>query len=118
MIKVALEGIEVFAYHGFYPEEQKIGTRFLIDVYVTFEQKGTFADDTLNHTVNYEELYAIIREEMANTRKVIENVAEAILKRIMDAFSFIDFAEIVIKKQNPPFNGPIKQSVISLSYQK
>ncbi|PAW94527.1 dihydroneopterin aldolase [Mucilaginibacter sp. MD40] len=118
MIKVALEGVEIFAYHGFYPEEQKTGTKFLIDVHVSFEQNGSFKDDTLNHTVNYEELYTIIKEEMANTRKVIETVAEAILDRVKATFSFIDAAEVVIKKQNPPFSGPIKQSVISLSYQK
>ncbi|MBL4677083.1 MAG: dihydroneopterin aldolase [Mucilaginibacter sp.] len=118
MIKVALEGVEVFAYHGFYPEEQKIGTRFLIDVQVSFRQKGSFADDTLNHTVNYEELYTIIKEEMAITRKVIETAAEAILERVKISFTFIETAEVTIKKQTPPFNSPIKQSVISLSYQK
>jgi dihydroneopterin aldolase len=118
MIKVALEGAEFYAYHGFYSEEQIIGTRFLVDVQVGFTAETDIEKDNLQNTVNYEILYAIIKEEMKHTRKVIESVAQAILNRIKTEFNFIDTAEVIIKKQNPPFSGPIKQSVITLSYHK
>jgi dihydroneopterin aldolase len=118
MINVALEGAEFYAYHGFYPEEQVIGTHFLVDVQVGFYAEIDVEKDNLSDTVNYEMLYAIIEEEMKHTRKVIETVAQAILNRITTEFIFIEAATVTIKKQRPPFRGPLKQSVITLSYHK
>ncbi|MEB0261380.1 MULTISPECIES: dihydroneopterin aldolase [unclassified Mucilaginibacter] len=118
MIKVALEGAEFFAYHGFYPEEQVIGTRFLVDVQVGFYADIYVDEDNLHNTVNYEVLYNIIDEEMQHTRKVIETVAQSILNRIKTEFTFIETAEVTIRKQRPPFRGPLKQSVITLFYTK
>jgi dihydroneopterin aldolase len=118
MINVALEGAEFYAYHGFYPEEQVIGTHFLVDVQVGFYAEIDVEKDNLSNTVNYEVLYAIIEEEMKHTRKVIESVAQAILNRITTEFLFIETAIVTIKKQRPPFRGPLKQSVITLSYHK
>jgi len=118
MIKVALEGAEFFAYHGYYPEEQVIGTCFLVDIQVGFYANIDVEKDNLSNTVNYEALYNIIEEEMQHTRKVIESVAQSILNRIKKEFDFIEMAEVTIRKQRPPFRGPLKQSVITLSYQK
>jgi dihydroneopterin aldolase len=118
MIKVALEGAEFYAYHGYYPEEQLIGTHFLVDVCVSFYAEIDVEIDTLNNTINYETIYMIIEQEMKHARKVLETVAQAILNRIKIEFSFIENAEVTIRKQRPPFRGPLKQSVITLTYQK
>ncbi|MGY4536402.1 dihydroneopterin aldolase [Mucilaginibacter sp. UYNi724] len=118
MIKVALEGAEFYAYHGFYPQEQVIGTHFLVDVQVGFYAEIYVDEDNLHNTVNYEVLYAIIEEEMSHTRKVLETVAQSILNRVKTKFTFIETAEVTIRKQRPPFRGPLKQSVITLSYHK
>lgn len=118
MIKVALEGAEFYAYHGFYAEEQIIGTHFLVDVQVGFQAEIYVDEDNLHNTINYEVLYTIIEEEMKHTRKVLETVAQSILNRIKTEFTFIDAAEVTIRKQRPPFRGPLKQSVITLIYSK
>jgi dihydroneopterin aldolase len=118
MIKVALEGAEFYAYHGYYPEEQLIGTHFLVDIEVGFMADIDVEKDNLSTTVNYEVLYSIIKEEMAQTRKVIETVAQAILNQVKTEFTFIDTATVTVKKKYPPFSGPVKQSVITLNYQK
>ena len=118
MIKVALEGAGFFAYHGYYPEEQVIGTRFLVDIQVGFLAETQLDTDNLSHTVNYEVLYHIIEAEMQQPRKVIETVAQAILKQVTNRFPFIKTAKVTIKKLSPPFKGPVKHSVITLSYQQ
>jgi dihydroneopterin aldolase len=117
MIKVALEGTEFFAYHGYYPEEQVIGTRFVVDAQVSFMPQNDLNEYNLSRTVNYEVLYHIIEAEMQQPRKLIETVAQAILNQITARFIFIKTAEVTIKKLNPPFSGPVKHSVITLSYQ-
>ena len=34
MGQIALEGMEFFAFHGYYDEEQKIGNKYGIDLYI------------------------------------------------------------------------------------
>ena len=40
MAVIALEGMRFFAYHGFYPEENIIGTNYVVDVYITADFGG------------------------------------------------------------------------------
>jgi dihydroneopterin aldolase len=118
MIKVGLEGAEFFAYHGYYPEEQVIGTRFLVDIQVCFTAETELHTDNLSHTVNYEVLYHIIEAEMQQPRKLIETVAQAIISQVTNRFPFIKTADVTLKKLSPPFKEPVKQSVITISYQQ
>ena len=34
MGQIALEGMEFFAFHGYYDEEQKIGNKYGVDLYI------------------------------------------------------------------------------------
>jgi dihydroneopterin aldolase len=43
--KVALEGIRFYAYHGFYPEEQKIGNEFFIDLETEMTVEENLSDE-------------------------------------------------------------------------
>ncbi len=116
MVKVALNGAEFFAYHGFYPEEQLLGTRFMVDIEVYFTNENTLNTDRINDTVNYEELYIIAEKEMKHTRKLIETVAQAIIDKIIVRFTFIKGASVSIKKAYPALGGPVKNSVVTISY--
>ena len=54
MGQIALEGMEFFAFHGFYDEEQKIGNKYGVDLYLTTDLKRAATSDDLHETVNYE----------------------------------------------------------------
>jgi 7,8-dihydroneopterin aldolase/epimerase/oxygenase len=102
---VSLEGLEFFAYHGYYAEEQKVGNKYAVDIFVetSFDKAARY--DELKGTVNYEVLYKIIKKEMDVPSKLLENIA----KRIIDS-TFINFpdaksVEVNISKFNPPIGG-------------
>lgn len=116
MVTVALQGAEFFAYHGFYPEEQLLGTRFSVDIEVAFEQQHTLNDDKISNTVNYESLYNIAAEQMRNTRKLIEAVAQSILDGITHQYDYLATASVIIRKANPALGGPVKHSVVTLTF--
>ena len=118
MVKVALEGAGFFAYHGFYPEEQLLGTHFVVDIEVVFENAYDFNDDKITNTVNYEELYQIVKEEMARTRKLIETVAQGIIDSITGKYPYIKGTCVTIRKAHPPLGGPVKNSAVTISYHK
>ena len=118
MIKVALQGVQFFAYHGFYPEEQILGNHFLVDVSVEFPQQHHYADDEIAHTINYEQLYAMVDTEMKHTRKLLETVVQGIIDQIKQAYSFADTITVGLKKLNPPLPGQVACSFIEITYRK
>ena len=84
--KVALEGLEFHAYHGVYPHERSSGNKFEVDVIVDTEFSESAFQDDLSGTINYEDLYAIVKEEMAKPSKLLETVGHAIAKKSLDSF--------------------------------
>ncbi|MBC7399908.1 MAG: dihydroneopterin aldolase [Mucilaginibacter sp.] len=115
---VALHGAEFFAYHGFYPEEQKLGCCFIVDIEVEFTPTGDMNGDEISNTVNYEQLHNIACEEMKLTKKLIETVAEAIMNRIKDQYNLVDSIKLTVMKKNPPLSTKVAYSAVSLHYQK
>ncbi|MEN0054801.1 MAG: dihydroneopterin aldolase [Mucilaginibacter sp.] len=116
MINIALHDAEFFAYHGFYPEEQKIGCRFLIDIEIGFIPQTNLNDDNLDDTVDYEKVYIMACEEMKNPRKLIETVGQAIIDRIIAQYHFVEVIKVVIKKLNPPLIGKVAHSSVTINY--
>ncbi|HTH82162.1 MAG TPA: dihydroneopterin aldolase [Mucilaginibacter sp.] len=115
---VALHGAEFFAWHGFYPEEQKTGNNFIVDIEVEFTPGDNIHDDELNNTVNYELLYDMICEEMKLTKKLIETVAQTIIDRVKQQYTFVDSIELTIKKLNPLVGAKTKYSSVTIKYAK
>lgn len=115
MNTISLHGAEFFAYHGFYPEEQKLGNTFIVDVDVDFVPGDDLKNDDIGNTINYEQLYEIISEQMYLTKKLIEAVAENILEDIKQKFPLAKGIRIVIKKVNPPLKGKVAWSCIAVS---
>jgi dihydroneopterin aldolase len=115
---VALHGVEFFAYHGFYPEEQKLGNCFIVDIEVEFTPAGDINADDLDNTVNYERLYDIACEEMKLTKKLIETVATTIMDQIKAEYAFANSIRLSIKKMNPLVGAKVKWSEVRLSYTK
>lgn len=111
---VALKDVKFKAFHGFYPEEQLIGSYFSVDVEVTFIPN----DDTenLNVTVNYEVINLIIINAMAQTQKLLETVVKNIIDELISKYPYILTAIVGIKKMNPPMLGEIGCSFVQLSY--
>lgn len=113
--RVSLEGVRIFAHHGYFPEEQIVGTPFSIDVFTEMESLNDESDE-LQSTVDYGRLFEIVSEEMKITRKLLEKVAHAILSRIKEEFPAIDKISVSITKLSLPVKGEIRNSKVELLY--
>ena len=111
---VALEGVEFFAYHGYYDEEQKTGNRYSIDIAVTADVGGAAQQDRLSLTINYETLYHIIAEEMARQSRLLEHIAERIIERTYQAYPRAELVEVSVSKYNPPIGGVCTRARVTL----
>lgn len=114
MGKVALEGLEFFAYHGFYEEERKMGNKYEVNIEVSTDLSKAANEDRLSGTVNYEDLYRIVYEEMQIPSKMLENIGHRIVKRTFDFFPEIKDVKVEISKYNPPVKGVCRKAKITL----
>jgi 7,8-dihydroneopterin aldolase/epimerase/oxygenase len=115
MGKILLEGMEFFAYHGCFKEEQLIGTRFIVDVEVDFDTTASEQSDHLNDTVNYQDVYRIVKKEMEIRPTLLEHVARKILSSLKKNFPVSGKTIVKISKMNPPLGGKVSQVSCVLS---
>ena len=115
MVKIELVGLEFFAYHGVYSEERKAGNNFLVNLSVEGDFNNAVQKDELAGTVDYEQLYAIIADEMLTRSKLLEHVAGRILTRIANEHSEIKVMCVAIEKLNPPIKGKCKATRVSIT---
>ena len=107
MSTISIEQMEFYAYHGCFKEEQIIGTRFLVDLYLETDTSKAERSDELKDTVNYQEVYLLVKKEMEIKSSLLEHVGRRILNAIKENFPQIIKAEIKISKMNPPLGGKI-----------
>ncbi len=105
MSEISIEGMEFFAYHGCFKEEQIIGTKFIIDLFLDVDTAVAEVSDNLKDTVNYQAVYLVVKEEMKQSSKLLEHVGRRILVSVIKEFSNVKSAKVKIKKINPPLGG-------------
>ncbi|HJN05082.1 MAG TPA: dihydroneopterin aldolase [Bacteroidales bacterium] len=116
MSVISIEGMEFFAYHGCFKEEQLIGTKFIIDLLLSVDTSKAEVSDSLQDTVNYQEVFQVVKNEMKVTSKLLEHVGGRILKSVKENFPQIEKATLKIRKMNPPLGGKMDFVSITLDY--
>lgn len=105
---ISIEGMEFFAYHGCFKEEQVIGTKFRCDLFLEVDTTKAEQTDNLLDTVNYQEVYQVLKAEMSVKSKLLEHVGRRILERVKKVFPQVKHARIKIRKLNPPLGGKME----------
>lgn len=127
MAIISLEGMHFYAYHGFYEEEQIVGTHYLLDVYVDTDiSKAAMADELYEPveedseededplSVNYETVYLLCKKEMQHKSKLLETVAQRIADRIDGYFDNIRGVKVRLKKLAPPLPGKVACAFVEI----
>ena len=113
--KVSLEGLEFHAYHGVYPHERSSGNKFEVDIHVETRFADAAFHNELWGTINYEDLYAVVKSEMEKPAKLLETVAHAIAAEVLARFAEAESVEIKISKFNPPIGGVCRKASVVVS---
>jgi dihydroneopterin aldolase len=114
MSTIAIEGMEFYAYHGCFTEEQIIGTKFIVDLFIDVETKDAEISDDISKTVNYQAVYRMVKEEMEVKSKLLEHVARRILDRLFTDFPKIIKAHVKVSKLNPPVGGKVHSVSVTI----
>ena len=112
---VKVSNIKVYAYHGCLVEEGKIGSDYRVDLEVKADLSISAKTDRLKETVDYVLLNRIVKEEMAVRSKLLEEVANRILDRILIESQIVSKAKVAVSKINPPIGGNVDRVTITMS---
>ncbi len=108
MDTIFIEKLEVFARHGVYPEENKLGQKFLVSAELAVDTEEAGHTDDLTKSVNYGEVAHRITQIMQeNTHKLIEAAAADVCENLLLEFPLIQQIRLKIEKPWAPVGLPL-----------
>lgn len=114
-VKISVEQIKVWAYHGVYHEERISGRYFLVDVTVCAElDEEALLTDELAATYNYEYISNIVQEEMKIPAALLEKKAIQMAKKIKLSDDRISQVMLKLSKLHPPLEGEVESTSVEI----
>lgn len=114
--KIHIKNLEVFGKHGVFPEENKLGQKFLVNavLYTNTREAGT--TDDLTKSIHYGEVsHFITRYMLEHTFQLIESVAEQLAKALLLQFKGLEWIDIEIQKPWAPIGLPLEAVSVEIS---
>lgn len=115
---IELEGMEFYAFHGHFREEQLVGNRFIVDLKIETDTVAAESSDCLEDALDYQQVYRIIAGEMKQKSFLLENIAARIRNKLTETFPQITMMKLKVTKINPPLGGRVRQVSVRLNYCK
>jgi dihydroneopterin aldolase len=115
MIVVHLHDLHFNSFHGIHEEEKILGNVYVIDASVEFHEE-LHVINSINDTINYTDIYNIIRERMCVPTPLLETIVMEIGNEIHNEFPQVRSINISIKKMHPPIEG--MQGAAGVNWQK
>lgn len=107
--KITIKGLEVFANHGVYPEENRLGQKFVVNAVLYVYTRAAGLSDDLDLSVNYGTVCHQITDFLtANTYKLIERVAEELARHILINNPLVHEIDVEIEKPGAPIGLPLE----------
>ena len=107
MDKIKVKDLKVFANHGVYEEEKKLGQDFFVSVVLHLDTRQAGLSDDLLDSVSYGEVSRFINSYMKeNTFNLLEAVAEKLARELLLKFEKIKLVQLEVKKPQAPISLP------------
>ncbi len=114
MGQIHIEGIQLYGYHGCLNEEGIIGGNYIVDIYIHTDFEQAALSDQLKETIDYVDVYNIVKAQVAVRSKLIEHVGQRILDEIKGSFAGIEKVQVKVTKLKPPMNGNVERVSVVL----
>ena len=106
MDTIFMKEMSFYAFHGVYPEENRLGQRFLVSLELDCDLRKAGASDDLSLSVDYAEVYNMTSEIVqSKPRKLIETVAEDVANAILEKYPQVFSIKVKVEKPEAPIPG-------------
>lgn len=107
--EIRIDRLEVYAYHGAYPEEKEKGQIFLVNAVLYTDIHKAGLEDDLSYATDYGAVcHFITRWMQEHTYQLLEAVAEKLSKAILLEYGQITAVDLEIKKPQAPIQLPLE----------
>jgi len=111
---IAIENMEFHAYHGCLEHEKTLGNTFLVSVSMEIDTTKAGKTDNLEDTLNYQQVYDVIKEQMAIPSNLIEHAAQRMIDLLKIQSPEVKQFTLKLSKLNPPMGGKVEKVSIEL----
>ncbi len=105
-MKIKLNEMVFYGFHGVHDEERKLGQRFIVTVQMSTapeaDERIRHLDDTVDYTKVYEEIKRILETHQFH---LLELCAKMIADNLLAGFPLIEEVTVFIKKPSVPIRG-------------
>ena len=113
--EINIKGLEVFANHGVYPEENKLGQKFVVNAVLYVDTRKAGLTDDLTLSVNYGTVCHQITEFLTeNTYKLIERASEELARYILVSNPLVCEIDVEIEKPGAPIGLPLENVSVKI----
>lgn len=115
MDAIRIDGLEVFANHGVYHEENVLGQKFIVNAELDVDTRPAGISDELDKSVDYGEVCHFIDTCLReNTYRLIETAAENLAAGVLKNFHGVKAVRIELKKPWAPIGLPLNYASVSI----
>lgn len=105
MDKMILKGMRFFGYHGVFPEENRLGQQFYVDLELSMDMSEAGKTDELAHALDYSELHAFVKAIVEGPPfKLIEALTAHVASRVLEHYTMVNEVTVRVTKPHPPFD--------------
>ncbi|KAL4457847.1 hypothetical protein ABPG75_012712 [Micractinium tetrahymenae] len=114
--KIMLRGLVFHGYHGAFPEENKLGQKFVVDATLYTDLSHAGHTDDLSRTVNYAQVYEDIKAIVEGPpAQLIESVAERIAAQLLRGHPSVAAITVGIAKPHVAVSGVLQSLGVEIT---
>ena len=103
--KLFINNLEIFANHGLFEEENKLGQKFIFDIECELNYKKALFSDEMTDSISYADIAdVVVKTATTNTYNLLERLVGEILKNIFNEFTQIEKIKLTVNKPTAPIS--------------
>lgn len=103
-----------YAHHGCFEQERIIGTHFCVDLSFEVDTSRAEVSDSIDDTVNYLDVYRVVKEQMEIPSNLLEHVARRVGEAVKGRFPSVISVNVKVSKMNPPLGGQMESVSVAV----
>ncbi|MBR4965086.1 MAG: 2-amino-4-hydroxy-6-hydroxymethyldihydropteridine diphosphokinase [Lachnospiraceae bacterium] len=109
MDKIIIKGLEVYAWHGVYVEEQEKGQKFIVNATLYTDTTRASRTDELDDSIDYGSVCMMINDFMTKNRmNLLEAVTNCLARKLLMSYPTLEAVTLEIEKPQAPIPLPFQ----------
>lgn len=105
--KITIRGLRIFAHHGVFEEETRLGQTFVVNANLFTSTRSGGLKDNLEDTISYADVCQFLTEYLQqNTWKLLEAAVEHACRELLIRYPLLHKVELELEKPSAPIPYP------------